>query len=615
MATETKKQNEPLSNNPDKVPNMMVYEEAKEKITKLVAVMDEQEQCAMNNRNLRYSNIDLEAERKAGRIAPDELYVPQHIIDTNIRREQARYVSYLTQARRAMVLHNLDDPTADNSQLEWDITTKFRYDGWQIPLFRWVDGMQQNGYGILELVVDATMPGHLKYQDVAYGDFGYSLDSRDIQSCEMIVRRYYFTKTQLLGMAREDTWKFSMEEVQKVVSIKDAGSNDYKEQSLYKIEKVMFRKQGVVQVAWGCAAKCNDWLRAPRPLYLGMQTMDPVTKTWKKAFETSYPYYVGQYNISENMVLRDCKGRAYLDQDTQEGVSSLTSSFVTAHRRAAGLYFSKDSESDPNADILEQPNIFFKQGCMINAKVKQFQLAPPDSTMLQAIQALAGMNMQENSQINFAANNRQDSRKTATEIQAAQTEAQLLSTIQLALFSTSMKAICSRFFEIVRSRVLSGLIQITNQFIQQLYGGNYQVRPSGDTDVIEKQEKIVRMQQSWGIVAQTPIAGMFLQKLLTLMFPEDAPAYIQKLQDDGNMKGALTACAQILQAFIQQPELLEPQARQHLPEMKQILVQATSILNPKMAQAIQQHAQEHDQQMLEQGNNGQPKQLTNGETQ
>jgi hypothetical protein len=337
--------------------------------------------------------------------------------------------------------------------------------------------------------------------------------------------------------------------------------------------------------------------------------MDPVTQQWVKAFETLYPYYIAQYNISENMVLRDSKGRAYLDQDTQEGVSSLMSSFVTAHRRAAGLYFSKDSETDPNADVLEQSNIFFKQGCMINSKVKQFQLAPPESTMLQAIQGLAGMNMQENSQINFAANNRQDSRKTATEIQAAQTEAQLLSTIQLALFSTTMKAVCQTFFEIVRSRVLSGLIVIKNPMIAQGYMPTYQVRPSGDTDVIERQEKIVRMQQAWQIVSQTPIAGLFLQKLLTLMFPEDAPAYIQKLQDDGNMKGALTACAQIIQAFIQQPELLAPQARQHLPQMKQILVQATQVLNPKMAQQIQQHSDEHEQQLLEQGNgNSQPQQ-------
>lgn len=585
------------------IPNMMKFDEAKDKIVKLVAVMNEQEQCAMNNRNLRYANIDVEAERKAKKLAADEMYIPQHIIDTNIRREQARYVSYVTGARRAMILHNMEDSTADSSMLEGDITNKFRYDGWQLPLFRWIDGMEQNGYGILELVMDATQPGHLKFQDVAYGDFGYSLDSRDIQSCEMVVRRYYFTKTQLLGMARPDTWKFSLEQTKKVIYVQDTGVNDYKEQSLYKIEKVMFRRGGIVYVGWSCQLKCDGWLRDPKPLYLGRQTMDPVTGTWVKAFETAYPYWCASYNISENTVMRQSKGRAYLDQDCQEAVTSLMSSYVTAHRRAAGLYFSKDSENDPNSDVMEQTNVFFRQGALINGKVKQFQLAPPDSSMLQATQGLAGMNMQESSQINFTAMNRQDSKKTASEIQAAQAESQLLSSIQLALFSTTMKAICTTFFEIVRSRVLGGLIKISNPQTMMLYVGNYQVRPSGDVDVIEKQEKILRMQQSWGIVSQTPIAGVFLQKLLTLMFPEDAPMYMQGLQQDGQAKGALAACMQIIQALVEEPgQLLTPHAQQYLPQIKQILLQATSVLNPKVGQQIQKRQQsEQLNQVMDEG--------------
>lgn len=576
----------------DKAPNNMIFKEAKDKITKLAAVMDEQEQCVMNNRNLRYTNLDLEAERKAGRLAPDEMYIPQHIIDTNIRREQARYVSYITGSRRAMILSDVDNPANDASMLEVDITNKFRYDGWQVPLFRWVDGTQQNGYGVVELVMDATKPGHLKYQDVAYGDFGYSLDTRDIQSCEMVTRRYYFTKTQLLGMARPDTWKFDLEQTKKVFYTQDTGVNDYKEQSLYKVEKVMFRKGGIVYVAWSCQLKCDDWLRAPKPLYLGRQTLDPVLGKWVKAFETAYPYYVANYNISENVTIRQNKGRAYLDQDTQEAITSLMSSYVTAHRRAAGLYFSKDSENDPNADVLEQTNVFFRQGALINGKVKQFQLNAPDSSMLPAIQGLVGMNMQETSSINFTAMNRQDSRKTASEIQAAQSEAQLLSTIQLALFSTVMKDLCTTFFEIVRSRVLAQLIIIPNPLVAQLYMGNYKVKPSGDTDVIEKQEKILRMQQSWGIVAQTPIAGMFLSKLLTLMFPDDAPMYIQGLQQDGQTKGALTACMNIIQALVEEPgQLLTPHAQQYVPQLKQILLQATSVMNPQVGQKIQKKVQ------------------------
>src|SRR5712664_128297 len=203
MPSDTKTKNEPqrLNTGYDKVPDWTKFDDAKERITKLVAVMDEQEQVLMNTRHLRYTQIDIEAERKSGRLAPDELYVPQHIIDSNIRREQARYVAYVSSSRRAVVFENIEDPSQDSSIIEKDFTERIRYDGWQVPMFRMIDGMQQNGFGIMELVMDVTMPGHLKFQDVAYGDFGYSLDSKDEQSCEMITRRHYFTKTQLIAMS------------------------------------------------------------------------------------------------------------------------------------------------------------------------------------------------------------------------------------------------------------------------------------------------------------------------------------------------------------------------------------------------------------------------------
>lgn len=577
---------QPLSKKPPLV-NLMKFTEAKEKITKLVNAMDEQEQYVKNCRHLRYTEIDIEAERKSGRIAPDELYVPQHIIDTNIRREQAKYISYVSSARRAAIFHDLDNQASDTALLENDFTNRFRYDGWQLPLYRCIDGMQQNGYGFVELVGDVTQPGHLKLQDVAYGDIGFSFDTRDIQSCELITRRYYFTKTQLLAMASSDTWKFSMEETLKVMEASPEGSVwDDKETSLYPIQKVMFRKGGIVMVAWSCVGKCNDWLKQPRPLYIGRQTLDPLTGKWVKAFETSYPYYVAVYNITENTILKQVKGRAYMDQDTQEGVSSLMSSFVTAHRRAAGLYFARDGDGDPNNDQVTQQNNYFKQGRLIDAKVKQFQLQAPDSSMLSAIQALATMNMQENSQIDYASQNRKDSRKTATEIQAALTESQLLGTIQLALFSTFMKQICTDFFAIVRSRVMAGLIgqnlepQLQAQ-LNALYKGNYQVRPAGDTDVIEKQEKILRMQQTWPVVQATAAAPLFLAKLLTLMFPEDAPLYNQMIQQDQTKTTMLASVAHVLQGLIADPQQLSPQAQTHIPEIQGLLQQIGQVLNPQ----------------------------------
>lgn len=572
-----------------KVPNYAVFQEAKDTICKLVSVMDDQEQIACNNRELRYTEIDIEAERKASRLAPDELYIPQHIIDTNIRREQATYISYITQSARSVILADLDNPSAVTDLVEKDFTNKCRYEGWQMPWFREIDGMQQNGYGIMELVFDEPKPGHLALQEVAFGDFGYSLDSKHIQDCEMVTRQYRFTKSQLLAMANPNTWGFNLEEVQKCITVRD-GTTDYKDASLYKVEKVMFRLNGVVNVAWSCQVRCNDWLRPPRPLFIGRMTLNPASQQWEKAFETAYPFTFVPYVITENTVLSQHKGRSYMDQDYQEGVSSLMSSFVTAHRRASYFMFSKDSENDPNADVITQSSIIPKHGAVINSKVKQFSLEAPDASMLQAINALATANMQENAQINFAAQNRQDSRKTATEISASQQSSAQLSSIQLSLFSTAVKGIYSSFFEVCRSRIMAKLIVVSDSLLV-LYSRNYSVRPAGDVDVIERQRKIAAMQTAWPVMQNTPAAQLFLSKLLQLLFPEDAEQYVALFQQNDAKTAALQSCLGVLTALVRDPNALGPNEQQNVPQIKQLILQLGSILNPQPQQGQQQQNQ------------------------
>jgi len=111
------------------------------------------------SRKLRYAEIDIEVERKAGRIAPDEIYVPQHIIDTNIRREQSSYIQYVTQSPRAVILKDKVDPSFDLSLLEVDLTEKLRFPGWQMSTYACIDGFQAIGFGVMDIVPDLNNPG------------------------------------------------------------------------------------------------------------------------------------------------------------------------------------------------------------------------------------------------------------------------------------------------------------------------------------------------------------------------------------------------------------------------------------------------------------------------
>lgn len=522
------------------------YKKLERKIKDLVSAMGEAAEKNTISRNLRYVEVDVEGERARGKLQPDELYIPQHIIDTNIRREQSSYVQYIAQSPRAVVLRDKEDPTLDTTILEKDVTAKIRFNGWQLSMFACIDGFQQNGYGIMELVLEQSQPGELAHEYVTFGDFGFTVDTKNIQEAELVSRNYYFTRSRLLEMTSDESWEFSKEQVDRIIEQAPNADNSVvssnKDKSLYKVQKVMFRIKGVVQVAWAKPDTCDDWIRAPRPLYIGrrqakkMPTPEEMTASQQSGlplteeqYETKYPYFIFSYLISENSTISESKGRAFLDQDCQQAVISLLSSYVTAHRRASGLYFSKNVD-DPNDDILLQKNIFFKSGTLINSKVSQMQLSAPPADVINAINAIVTANQQETSQVNFAAQNRKDSRKTAKEISSSENQEQKLTTVQVVLFSIATQSLVSTMFEIIRSRVLAGLLTVP-PLLKQYYSRNYFVKPSGDTDVIERQQLIQTMLMSWPVVQNTPAAMLFLCDLLALLFPEQAPRYVKILQE------------------------------------------------------------------------------------
>src|ERR1017187_2961233 len=482
--------------------NTKDYDDLKDKLKELKSVLDDLQSKNEASRKLRFAEVDIEAERESERLQPDELYVPTHIINTNITREQSAYVQYITQSPRAVICRDSLDSAFDLSRLEVDLTSKLRYDGWQLPLFAAIDGMQQDGYNVVEVVFDKNNPGKVGVEHFSQGEFAFTSDTRDIQAVEMTARTYYFTKTRLLALCGDGSdleSDFSKEQVDKIIDkdpdSRPTESSDAKDKSLYRVYKFMFRISGVVHVAWGVPDTCDDWVRIPVPLFIGrmkqsvqpQQAISPLLNpqvvqqgpTFERAYETQYPYILFPYLISENDCISDLKGRVFLDQDLQEAVSSLLSSTVTQARRAAGLYFSKEVD-DPNDDLLLQKNIFFRSGCLINSKVKQLSLNPPDPAMFSSIQMLVQANQNETSQTNFAAMNRKDSRKTATELKLSEQAQQVLSTVQVVLFSIALTQMYRLMVEIMKSRIVANLIPVSPDLVQ-LYARRFVVKPSGDT--------------------------------------------------------------------------------------------------------------------------------------
>ena len=229
--------------------NSTDYKKLVSKLNNLKDITFDLTNKTLASRRLRYAEIDIEVERKAGRIAPDEIYVPQHIIDTNIRREQSSYIQYITQSPRAVILKDRVDPSFDLSLLEVDLTEKLRFDGWQMSTYANIDAFQANGYGIMETVQDLNNPGDIGREHVQYGEFAFIADTRDLQKAEFLGRSYYFTKSKLLALTKSESEndRWDKEQVDKLLKMEpnDEQAQIYSgtstiNRSLYKIIKVMF---------------------------------------------------------------------------------------------------------------------------------------------------------------------------------------------------------------------------------------------------------------------------------------------------------------------------------------------------------------------------------------
>jgi hypothetical protein len=527
--------------------NSIDYDELTTKLKQLVEIHDDLNLRAEASRKLRYAEVDIEAERSANKLQADEAYIPQHIIDTNIRREQSAYIQYVTQSPRAVITKDIDDPSVDMSLLDTDLTRKLRFDGWQLGMYSNIDSFQAHGYSVMETVYDKNAPGCVSREHVQYENFAFISDTKDLQAVEMTSRRYWFTRTKLLELVGDGPDDFVKAQTDKIIEQmpeSDSLTADIssKDSSMFKIYKFMFRVHGIVVVAWGCPNTCDGWLRIPRPLFVGRKTVQPSGNPIKaikaklqgipesiNCNETQYPYFLYPYAISEDSTISNLRGRVFLDSDLQEAVTSLTSSLVTKVRRSAGLYFVMD-DNDPNGNILMDKNISFKTGMILKGKITELKLDAPDATLFNAVQGLVSSNANETSQVNFAETNRQaDSRKTAKAIEAAQSQAQQLTTVQVVLFSIALKEQFTYETDIIKSRVQAGLIKV-NPAVMPLYARTFEVKPSGDTDVIERQQLVSLMMQSWPVIQNTPLAQAFFLDLIKMLFPNSATNYTNILQ-------------------------------------------------------------------------------------
>jgi len=546
-------------------------------------------------RELRYMRMDKESLNGLGLFKEDETYIAVRLVDTNIKAELPPFVSYVTQSRRSLIFESpVGAPIPGIEKLEHVFTVAARYEGWEKPFIKTADGAISLGWDWVEVELDITKPGHFSVSHVGHSRLLFDQEAENIQDQELVIRLVEYSKINLMDDMR--LYQFDPKQVKKILD--DTSENQQKiKDILYKVYKVYFKKGGFVYLGWYGGEKTDDWLKVPEPFWLGRcdTTLPPSVKTGKinpangqeilnypHLQESEYPFYALPYIESENPKITKLRGRCFLDEPAQEGASALMSAVVNGTMRASNVYGSPAPVNNPVSQLdtaaPKQLDCKLRHGNIYDKPIVFWNPPYPPDTPIKVLEMLATANKAETSQVNYAANNRKDSRKTAEEIKASTQDEQQLTAVQVTTLSGFMRSVYARCYSIYANRVQQAKITVSPD-IQALVKGVYVLRAAGDIDVIERQEKMQKLMQSWPVLKGTPIMNEFLKIYLRAAFPDDAETLIPMLDSGNQGKQLVQQLSQLLiHAITQQGPNGQPALKPEYQGMQQQLQQVQQMV-------------------------------------
>lgn len=579
------------------------FQEARKHLVRLIDDWKTEVEDTETRRKERKVEVDTEDLRQRGDLDEDETLVPRRVIDTNIQREQPAYINYIKNSRRITIFTCDDDPSVNCDMLEQEMTRVATYEAWETPHYKCLDGSQAHGWDAVEVVYDESKPGKFALEQVGHDKLFFPRSTQDIQKCPRIARAYDVTLLQLQDFIKS----YSFDATQ-VNLIRDASRDSQKEAETKRIYKLSLKKDGVVYVGWfSLESGTSDWLKKPEQLYLGIDTQGQDGFT--PAPVTYYPYFVLPYKLNEEAKIVDYKGRCFYDGPTQEAQTALWSAFVNGMTRASNIFASPGAEDGTGGALRELEDVKMKGGRILSKPVQFWHPDYPDPMVIKALQFAESTNADENNQTNFAAMNRQDSRKTAKEIGAAQEQQQLLNSVQLTLFSTYVRQVYSFAWLIVRSQALQNKISFlriqqpvqnpadpsmgpvidpqTQQPMMQWVNDAktlnhiFTIRAAGDQDVILADEVAQKMQQDFQLISQTSLKDDFMKDYIKIRYPQFADRYSQILTQNSQlvqMKSLIQRLSVTLDGVLKDaPELVKGLPQQQQADLASMIQEASGI--------------------------------------
>lgn len=641
------------------------YQTAKLYLTELATRWNTGEQVRTeSNRLTRDIDAEVDGLREEGMLEEDEAFIPSRIIDQNIQREMPPYINYIKNSRRLATFKDILDATFDTDLLEQDFTRVMTYKGWVIPFYKELDSAMTHGWASVEVLYDESKPGNCSIEYIAHENLIFAQDAEDIQNCVSVLRRYMVTPMVLKSWVK--TFGFSFEQV--TLLLEKGAQEKLAIDKTIEVYKRFCKYQGTVYVSWfSKESACTDWLKAPQKLYVGIDELQdtPVpsspigvspqspqpqvnqlpqppqtTKSWEPAEVKNYPIFLLPYRQTEKPYIFDFKGRVFYDKDKQEFSTSLKTAFSNGVNRSINVFASPMGDPVQDGKPAKQlAAIQYQNLSLWDKQMNFFSMPCPNPLILKVIESDADSNSEDIGQTNYAALNREDSRKTATEIKGAEQQSTLLNSVDLTLLAEHMRDILSFCWLIVRSQALQNKIKFLQieppQPIQQpqqaapMGGlaaptpntpapmpmgqqppqlspaiqsivnamGTYQnesstlvndtdtiirqfdVRAAGDVDVIQKTEQVQAMMSDWPVVQTTPLASTFLVDLMKLKYPQNSDRYATILQAGNPKNQIIQSLGSIVQALMKMPEVAKYVTPQMNQQLQQIEAEAKQVLS------------------------------------
>lgn len=546
------------SNSSDKLSaDVLDISTAGPRITKLLSEWQNQEEQHTKVRRLaRENKKNVNVERQKGTILDDETIVPDHTINSNIKRETPAYVEYLVKPERLLIFTPPTNRPFDAdfnllaSEHEKTFAISCRPLGWMNPWIQAIDSCLLHGTSWLEVVRDTSKPNRTAIEYIPREDLIIPIDTRDLQANEIVMRRYHLMPYEAEQWGRKLKW----DSATLSTLLKPSEEN---RSSPVHIYKVFLKRNEAVYIAWWHEKEKDKWLKAPAPYTLGEMSFPPgfmpspeaiqnalVSNVITPKFLTSYPIFDLNYQLTENEKILMTQGRASLDLATQQAITELVTSTINRYIRSSKLYISSENQPGAAPDMITVGKL--RHGSIHPVKLDFYSPEPPPPNSLSAANALSTINAQQAGDTNFAALTRRDTEKTAHEIAAAQQEAQKMSSVQVVLYSQTIINVYALIYSITSSQSLINQCNVFPPEQYPLLTVPWVFSAAGDVEITARQAKLQSLQQFYPIFSQSPLKDEYLKYLIQEFFPDEASQWISKITSIAQLKDMISKLVAVL---------------------------------------------------------------------